>query len=374
MGNPIQPFWLERYFAQYEFKAPYLLSPSDCESLSLKDVLGMADAEDLERWEKLSLGYTESAGLPGLRREIASLYSNTNPDDILVLAPEEGIYITMRALLSPGDEVIVLTPCYQSLVEVARSVGCGIMEWPLLSAGDHWELNREQLISLISPRTKMLVVNFPHNPTGFLPKREDYQYLIELSREHDLWLFSDEMYRYLEHDPTCRLPGMVDLYPKGITLGGMSKAFSLPGLRIGWLATQNRTAMEALSTYKDYTTICNSAPGELLALIALRSRDGILARNLDLIQSNLAAAHDFFYTFSRYVNWYRPQGGSIAFPEWIGPKSLDQACLELVNDYGVMVVPGHYFNYPGSHFRVGLGRRNFPEALGRVEAYLQQMA
>ena len=372
MAEPIQPFRLERYFARYEFKARYLLSPSDCESLSLKDVLALADPPLRGQWDNLGLGYTESAGHPELRSEVSRLYFTASMDDILVLAPEEGIYIAMRTLLSPGDEVIALTPCYQSLAEVARSAGCRVIEWPLLAQDGRWVLSIDRLRSLITSKTRMLVVNFPHNPTGYLPGAAEFQALVEIARQHGLWLFSDEMYRFLEHDPTHRLAAAVDLYEKGVSLGGMSKAFSLPGLRIGWLASKSRAAMQSFIEYKDYTTICSSAPSELLAIMALRARDAILDSNLAIIRRNLRAAQAFIAGYEGLFRWYPPLGGSIAFPEWTGPLDLERVCLDLVNDFGVMVVPGSYFNGPGSHFRLGLGRQNLPEALDQVSAYIRQ--
>jgi len=367
----IKPFLLERYFAQYEFTAPFLLSPSDCESLSLKELLSLADSDSLTRWENLSLGYTDSAGHPVLREEIARLYGTISVNNILVLTPEEGIFITMQALLSAGDEVIVVTPTYQSLFEVAKSIGCQLIEWPLMRSDKRWELNMPALPGLITAKTKMLVINFPNNPTGFVPGTGDVNQMVTYARNNGLWIFSDEMYRFLEHDPSDRIPPIGDLYEKGISLSGMSKAFGLPGLRIGWLATKDRFALDQCTVYKDYTTICSSAPGEILALMALRAKEHILGRNLDIIRKNLDLAKSFLEQYPHLFRWYHPVGGSITFPEWIGPSKLDRVCQELVDSMGVMVVPGIYFGYTGSHFRIGLGRLNLPQVIGELGKFLE---
>jgi aspartate/methionine/tyrosine aminotransferase len=373
-----QPFKLERYFAQYEFKAPYLLSASDCEALTLGELLEMADPEAAGLWAGLSLGYTESAGHPALRREIAGLYETLAPENVLVLAPEEGIFIAMHTLLEPGDRAIALFPAYQSLHEIARSAGAQVIPWVVQPQGDGWRLDLEWLERNLDETTRLLVINFPHNPTGFLPTRQELDHILGLARKWGPYVFSDEMYRLLEYDPARRLPPVCDLYERGISLSGMSKSFSLPGLRIGWLGTRAAGLLERWQAYKDYTTICSSAPSEVLALIGLRARQRILERNLAIIRDNLAHAGAFFGRHADRFHWLPPQAGSVAFPAWLGPgrglgrtlQSLEDFCREMLDRQGLMVVPGSLFDYAppefGAHFRVGLGRRNFKDALQRM--------
>jgi aspartate/methionine/tyrosine aminotransferase len=369
--SSLTPFKLERYFAQYEFKVQYLLSASDCESLSLHELLALADADSLAQWEQLRLGYTESQGHPALRAEVARLYQNLTPDDVLILTPEEGIFIALHTLLEPGDHVIAIAPAYQSLSEVARSIGCAVTPWTFAAQEGGWRLNLDQLARSFTAGTRLLVVNFPHNPTGYLPARAEFDAILDLARRHDAYLFSDEMYRLLEHDPARRLPSVCDVYEKGITLFGLSKSFGLPGLRMGWLATRAPDLMERWLAFKDYTTICHSAPSEVLALMALRAGDAILDRNLNIIRANLAQAESFFAEHRNLVKWLKPDGGSIAFPEWTGPGNVEAFCQAALDQRGVMIVPGSIFDFPGNHFRLGLGRRNFPEALERVRRYLR---
>jgi aspartate/methionine/tyrosine aminotransferase len=366
----INPFKLERYFARYEFKVKFLLSSSDCESLSLDELLQMATPESLQLWQGLRLGYTESPGHPLLRAEVARLYQHIPLGNVVIAAPEEAIFIAMHTLLAPDDHVIVLSPTYQSLYEIARSIGCRVTSWKLEPGRDGWRLDLDQLEQSITPRTRLLILNFPNNPTGYLPSLRDLDAIIEFARRHGLYLFSDEMYRLLEYDPANRLPPICDAYEKGISLSGLSKSFSLPGLRIGWLAAQESALIERWLAFKDYTTICNSAPGEILAIIALQSIEHILLRNLDIIRQNLSIAGRFFAGQPDRFAWLRPSAGSVAFPRWLGSQPVEQFCQAVLDQQGVMIVPGSLFEFPGNHFRIGLGRKNFGEALEHVDKYL----
>jgi aspartate/methionine/tyrosine aminotransferase len=367
----LQPFKLERYFARYEFSAAYLLSASDCESLGMTELLAMADPESLDLWNNLSLGYTESAGLPLLREAISSLYENTGPEQILVLAPEEGIFIAMHSLLSAGDEVVYISPAYQSLHEIARAIGCKMIPCSLQPGSHGWQIDLDSLEKCMTDKTRLLVINFPHNPTGFLPSRSELDALIGIARSKNISVFSDEMYRLLEYDENQRLPAVCDLYDRGISLSGMSKSLALPGLRIGWLGTSDSKLRERWIRYKDYTTICSSAPSEVLALMGLRARDKISNRNIEIILQNLKYAGRFFERHAELFHWRPPQAGSVAFPEWRGAGTVEELCQSLIEHQGVMLVSASLFDYPGLYFRLGLGRRDFPEALEQVEGHLQ---
>lgn len=369
----MEPFKLERYFAIYEFTTRYLLCASDCESLKLTDLLTLADAETRHLWGDLSLGYTDSLGHLTLRTEIAQLYEKISPEQTLVIAPEEGIYIAMRCLLQPGDHVIAVSPAYQSLHEVAKDMGCEVSHWQFRQEGNIWSLCLSDLKALVKPETKLVIVNFPHNPTGFLPDRAFYTELLKFLEENDIYLFSDEMYRLLEHDPSNRLPAACDQYQRAVTLSGLSKAFALPGLRIGWLATRDEVLYRRLMIYKDYTTICSSAPSEILAIIALRASQDILDRNMAIIKNNLSLACAFFSHHIDLFRWMQPKGGSIAFPQLIGNTPVDKFCDRLVKSKEVLLAPGEMFDAPGNYFRLGLGRKNFADGLLLLDEFIQEL-
>lgn len=363
---PITPFKLERYFALYEFKVQYLLSPSDCEALLMAELLQMAAPESRRLWDELKLGYTEAPGHPLLRAEVARLYQRIPPEQVVIAVPEEAIFVAMNTLLAPGDHVIAISPAYQSLYEVARSLGCSLTPWALTPTADGWLLDPDHLERLVTPQTRLLVINFPHNPTGYQPSRAGLDAIVAFARRHGLYLFSDEMYRLLEYDAAARLPAVCDLYEKGISLSGLSKSFALPGLRIGWLAAQDAALAGRWLAFKDYTTICNSAPGEILGLMALQAREPILARNLEIVRQNLALAEGFFAAYPDRFEWLPPRAGSIAFPRWTGGGPVEQFCQAALDRQGVMIVPGSIFDFPGDHFRIGLGRKNLGEGLERL--------
>lgn len=368
---PIRPFQLERFFAQYEFRAQHILSASDCESLSLQALLDLAGPEERALWQQLKLGYTESQGAPWLRQEIAELYQTLSPSEILVAAPEEAIFLVMNSLLQAGDHVIVTFPAYQSLFQIAQSLGCQVTRWTLRPEEDSWSLDLDFLQASITDHTRLIVVNFPHNPTGYLPSRDQMDKIIEMAREHNLPLFSDEMYWRLEHRPERQLPAVCDCYERGISLFGLSKTFALPGLRIGWLASHDQDLLKEMIQLKDYTTICNSAPSEALGLIALRARKAIIRRSREIILDNLQVAKDFFARHRGLMAWLEPDGGSIAFPRLATNLSTEQFCQDLLTDKNLLVTPGSLFEFPG-HFRLGLGRTDLREAIDLVDDFIHE--
>lgn len=364
----LQPFKLERFFARYEFKAPYLLCASDCESFTIQEILDLepdAAAAFQQQW----LGYTESQGSPELRAEIAGLYETITSDEVLVHAgAEEAIFNFMNAVLEPGDHVIVHDPCYQSLREVVRAVGCQVTQW---TADEQrgWALDLDFLADNVKPNTKAIIVNCPHNPTGYLMSRQHQQQLVEIARQHRLMLFSDEVYRGLEYDPVDRLPAACDLYEHAVSLGVMSKTYGLAGLRIGWIATRSREVYWAMAAFKDYTTICNSAPSEFLAMLALRHKERLVERNLKIVQRNLGLLNGFFEMHRRLFRWIPPKAGPIGFPALKLDQDVEQFCLDLLQKQGVLLLPSTKVDFGSKHFRIGFGRRNVAEAVERLARY-----
>lgn len=369
----INEFKLERYFAKYEFKVKHILSPSDCESMAMKELLERADHECKKLWDNLKLGYTESQGHPLLRKEIAELYNHVSPEDVIVVAPEEGIFIAMNAILENGDEVIAIDPMYQSLQEIPRALHCTVKKWPLYIQGNTWSLDMDFLEQNITEKTRLVIINFPHNPTGYLPSKEEFKRLLEIAGKYGLYLFSDEMYWLSEHEQESRLPAVVDCYNKGISLFGLSKTFGLPGLRIGWLVTRDKGLMQRFTIWKDYTTICGSAPAEILAIIALRNKHQIISKNLSIIKDNLHAARNFFHKYPHIFTWLEPRAGSTAFPKLTDRISVADFCEQVLKEKEIMILPGDVFNFRGNHFRIGLGREDFKLILDKLEDYLKEM-
>ena len=366
----LPPFKLERYFARYEFSTEYLLCSSDCESMSIADLLALEEGA-AEKFQKTWLGYTESTGSPALRAEICKLYETMEPEDILVhTGAEEAIFLFMFSAFKEYDHVIVHSPGYQSLAEVARAAGCDVSPWRAREENG-WALDLDELRHLMRTNTKAIVLNTPHNPTGSLMSRQEYAAVHTFARENNLLLFSDEVYRESEYDPATRLPAGCDFGDHGISLGVTSKTYGLPGLRIGWIATRNRKIREKMAELKDYTTICNSAPSEYLAEVAMRNRTKLAQRNLGILEENLAVMDDFFMHHADLFTWIRPRAGSMAFPRYLA-RSVETFCDKLVTKAGVLLLPGSIYDDSGNHFRLGLGRKNLPQAVERLEMYLRK--
>ena len=371
----IADFALERYFARWEFAVKHVLGASDVEGWSMVELLELADDETRAMWEGLRLGYTESTGHPLLRAEIAQLYASLEADDVLVFAgAEEAVFCLFSSSVEAGEHVIVTWPGYQSLYEVARAAGAHV-SLHALREEDGWSPDVDRLIRSFRPETRWVVVNAPHNPTGMLPSEEDWRRLAAACAEARIRLVADEVYRFLEHDGAATLPAGADLDARAISIGVMSKSFALAGLRIGWLATRDRAVLDRCARLKDYTTICSSAPSEVLALIGLRARERVLARSREIVAANLAVLDGFFERRADALAWVRPRGGSIAFPRLVpggsAGGSADRFSAVLVERTGVLLLPSSTFGFGDSHVRIGLGRTDLPVAIEAVEGFLR---
>jgi aspartate/methionine/tyrosine aminotransferase len=364
----IKPFRIEQYFGKYEFTAKYLLSSSDAESRTVQELLDLepgAQQRLLEHW----CGYTESPGAPWLREVIARIYKGIKSDGVLVLSSaEEGIFVLYHALVGRGDHVIVETPCYESGLEVARSTGAGVSEWPRRFA-DNWAHDVAALEKLIQPNTKIIYINTPHNPTGLLMSARVFQQVVTLAASRGIILFSDEVYRELEHDASTRLPAACEAYERAVSLGSMSKTYGLPGLRLGWFATRNADILHRCLEFRYYTTICNSAPSEFLAALALRHRGALVQRNLEIVRRNLPLLDAFIQRRADLVEWVKPNASPIGFVRFKPERDVFAFCENVVRNSGVLLLPGSVYDQP-RHIRFGYGRKNMPEALAQLEAHL----
>ncbi len=368
----IDDFELERFFARYEFAVRHLLCASDVEGWPMADLLALADPDTAALWRDLRLGYTEAPGHPLLRAEIATLYDTITPDQVLVFSgAEEAIFVTANVLLGPGDHAIVAWPAYQSLHEVARATGAEVTLHELREE-DGWAIDVDALRSQVTPRTRLIVLNVPNNPTGYVPDAATYRGVAEIAADCGATLLCDEVYRFLEHDGPDRLPAGADLGPGGVSVGVMSKSFALAGLRIGWLASHDSSLLDRAARFKDYTTICASAPAEILSLIALRAREPVLARSRAIVEGNLALLDGFFERRAGQVSWVRPRGGPVGFPRITPALPVDRLAQGLLEAEGVLIAPAAIFGHPGNNFRLGFGRTDLPVALAGLETFLDR--
>jgi len=369
-------FELEVFFSKWEFKAEYNLAASDVESMAMKDLLAMASDEDRITFDNLWLGYTETYGLPALRSEIAKTYDTLKDQDILCFSgAEEGIYAAMKAMLTPDDHVIVVVPNYQAAETIPLGI-CDVTGISLQSDND-WALDIDELIGTLRPNTKIISINFPNNPTGKIISSDALNALVEVARKFDIYIFSDEVYRGLELDKNKRIPQIADIYEKGLSLNVMSKAYGLPGLRLGWIACQNHDLLQVIERYKHFLTICNSAPSEILSLIALKARKKILNKNIKLLEGNAVKLDNFFGEFPDFFQWKRADGGAVAYPKYLGVGTTNQFCEDLLKTSGVLILPPRIYNSellstPQDHFRIGFGRSGMDEMLDVFYHYLKK--
>ncbi len=368
----IKDFAVERYFAKYEFSAQYMLSSSDCDGYSMDYVLSVASADEKNLWESLKLGYTETVGSEFLRKAIKGHYKTIQMDEIVVSSPGEANFILMNVLLNKGDNVICMSPMYQSLYQVSKDLGCSISFWKPHENTGGWHYDITDLKKLISSKTKLIVVNFPHNPTGFSPTIEEYHKIIELARERGITIFSDEMYRYLNHNKETGLPSMCDLYENSISLWGTAKTFGLAGLRLGWLTSKNKGLLKKVEKFKDYLSICNSAPSEVLGTIALNNMDKFVIPNMDKIRFNISLFSEFHKINSRLIDFEEPLSGSTAFIRLKINEPASVFAEKLVKSTGIMLLPSETFEYGKCHARIGFGRKNMPEMLSVFGHYIRE--
>lgn len=371
-------FTLESYFARWEFTARHHLCASDMQSMTLAELLALATPAQREGWDRLWLGYTETRGAPSLRAAIAGTYSGLDAGDVLVtVGAEEGIFLALQALLGPDDHAVTLIPNYQSLESVAAAL-CpvtGVPLEPTPGTGCGWALDPDRIAAALRPNTRAIILNLPHNPTGYLPPRPVFDAIVEIARSRGLWVVSDEVYRGLERRDEDRLPAVVELYERGLSVGVLSKAHGLPGLRLGWLACRDRDLLRRIERLKDYTTICTPAPSEALGEIAVGAQDRILARSRALVAANLPVLDAFFARHADRFDWQAPAAGCIAYPRYRGAEGIDAFAADLVERSGVLLLPAGIYRsalgpVPQDRFRIGFGRADMAVALEALEAHL----
>jgi aspartate/methionine/tyrosine aminotransferase len=390
----IEPFKLELFFAKHEFTAKHLMGCSDAETMPMQDLIAMADSEAKMLWNNLNLGYTETNGLPALRNSIAKcLYPDLSGENIVCFCgAEEGIYTCFNAMLTTNDHCIVFTPCYQSLLSVVKT-RCDVTSIDLIESTS-WGLNLEALKLSLRPNTKMIIINFPHNPTGTMITRDEFNSLIEFANANHIIIFADEVYRGLEIDPVFELPPMASCYRNSFSLGVLSKTLGLAGLRIGWLCCQNIELLAHCSALKLYLSICNSAPSEILALIAVQNYETIRQKNRLIMMNNMNLIENFLKRWNHLFEWIKPKGGCCGLMKFKGTNfhkdndekshsndqqgmNLNMLSERLINDFQILIVPGD--NFPSTnidisqYFRFGFGRSNFPNDLLALENALLQL-
>jgi aspartate/methionine/tyrosine aminotransferase len=375
----IEPFQLERWMTKYEVDITWDIAESGIYPMSSRELLELLPRDkresELERLLDLRLGYSEACGSAELRGLIAATYENTSPDNILITTGAiEANFLLFNELLSAGDHLVAVSPAYQQLHSVAKAIGCEVALWTLRDEGEfRFDLN--DLRALVTPETRMIVVNSPHNPTGAMLSKEQLEEIYTLAEELDAWVLSDEAYRWLDLPGSPPLaPPMRNLGSRAISTGTFSKPFGLPGLRIGWIAAPEDVVRRCWGL-RDYISLSPGKLNDALAVLAFRHRDQIVERTRRIVAENIPFATRWFAENVDLVSWTPPQGGILALMKY----KLDLPSLELANrlaeDYSVMLAPGSAFGYEG-YLRIGVGNTPalFAEGLRQTERCLRDLA
>lgn len=358
-------FLVDAYFTKYESKARYMMGSSDPESLPLKEAV-----TNLVRYADEPLGYALGKGYLPLREKLSTLYDSVASEQIAMMnGGEETIYVTMRALLKPGDEIVVQMPSYQSLSVIAKEIGCSIIEYRP-SFKNNWGFDLQELKAKITPKTSLLVLNYPHNPTGACLTDSEMASIVALCRQHKLYLIADEVYRFLRLDDSCTDASFADLYENAVALGSVSKTFAAPGLRLGWIATKNKKLMHKLLAYRHFTSTCSNLPCQWIANELLNKMDVIIQRNNDIVHKNAALLEQFVQAHSELFAYVPPKGATMAYVKLLGSQGAMDFCMEILEHTGVLMVPSSVLESSDEYLRIGLCRESFPECIKLVSEYL----
>ncbi|PRX48791.1 aspartate/methionine/tyrosine aminotransferase [Nonomuraea fuscirosea] len=366
----LPPFLIERMFAKHEFTCRVNLTGSDTEGLSLGALWEVAP-EGTRRWyESLTLGYTDSAGHPLLRELAAHSSGLSSGSAVQVFAgATEAVYVLLNAILSPEDHVVIIGPTYQLLIDVPRAIGAEVTEIRLRRE-DGWQLDVDKVRRALRPNTKLIVANFPHNPTGALPEASVFEELLGLVDGSEILLLSDEIYRGIELEPQRRLQSAAALTPNAISVTGVSKVLGMAGVRIGWTVTQNAAVTARLLDYRYWTTLATSAPSEVLAIAGLQAAPALMDRANSLVRANAGALASFVESTPGW-DWVPPVGGTCAYP-WLTATEAQAFSDWLVDCHGVLLAPDVMFQHAGQHLRFGMGRALFPDGMAALAQAWQE--
>lgn len=356
----IETFALERWMTTWEMKVEFDLTESGILPLTVNDLLAFEPAERraalLDQLLDTRLGYSEAPGSLALRSALAATYRDTGPENVLVTTGAiEANFLLFNTLLEPGDHVVAVYPAYQQLYSVPRAIGCDVSPWEVRAAGDSFRYDLDELERLVTPRTKLIILNTPHNPTGALLSADELRRVYALAESVGAWVHGDEAYRWLTIPGGEALaPPVRDLGDRGISVGTLSKPFGLPGLRIGWLVAPADVVAQCWAM-RDYISLSPGKLNDALAVLALRHREAVVARNSAIMAANLATARRWFAQHADLVAWTEPRAGLLAMLRYNLDLPARDLADRLAGEYSVMLAPGTAFGYEG-HLRLGLGQ------------------
>ncbi|MDT0603047.1 pyridoxal phosphate-dependent aminotransferase [Thalassotalea castellviae] len=352
------------------------LSDSTAHSLTLGQLVEMS-GQGLEKINALKLGYASLKGRVSLRTAIVNFHhqlnhhqSQLNEDNVLTFCgAQEALSAIYQSLLQPGDEVIVVTPNYPSLTQMAEKLGCKVKTIELSSL-QKWQFTIEDIKTQISAKTQLIVLNSPHNPTGSIIDSSLAEQLLTLAKAYDCYLIADDVSQASNYNNLALSHRYLD-YDKALVVSVMSKSFGLAGIRIGWVISNNEAVLEQLLVAKSLSSICCSAIDEELAEIAFEQSAKIIRGNNQLIQVNIEHFNTFVQTHSDIFQWHPPQAGLLSLVEVMTKQPIELWARRLAEHTGILALPATMFGQKGQYFRLGLGKNNFKNLLTKLDNYLR---
>ncbi|GAB1378741.1 aminotransferase [Pararhodobacter aggregans] len=348
----IEPFGVEIWMNEWETRCEWNLAETCVESLTIRELLRLAgrNDEDLSALLPMQMTYGAIEGSDRLRQAIAALYRRQTPGNIIVTHGTIGANMLVhKALVERGDRVVAVVPTYQQHYSIPASIGAEVH--PLhLRAEDGWLPDLDRLRALAVPGTKLIALTNPNNPTGALIPEAMLREIAGIARAVGAWVLCDEVYRGTDQEGSGRTASMADLYEKGISTAGMSKAFSLAGLRLGWIAGPE-ALLRAVSIHRDYDTISVGRIDDHFATLALEAADAVLERSRAISRGNLAMLSDWIDS-QPLLSWVRPRSGTTAFVRYDAPMTSREFCVDLLQATGVLLTPGSALGVEG-HLRIG---------------------
>ncbi|MCB0170720.1 MAG: aminotransferase class I/II-fold pyridoxal phosphate-dependent enzyme [Anaerolineae bacterium] len=355
----IEDFELERWLTRHELHVKYDIAESGILPLTLNDLLAFESPEDrgaiLERLLDLPLGYNEAVGTHELRTIIAATYENIDPDQILVTTGAiEANFLLFNVLLEAGDHVIAPYPTYQQLYSLPRAIGCEVSLWNVTPEND-FRYDLEALEDLVTPNTRLIILNTPHNPTGAMLSERELRQVYSLAETVGATVLCDEAYRWLAiPGGESFAPPVCTLGSQGISVGTISKPFGLPGLRLGWMVAPQDIIAKCWAM-RDYVSLSPGKLNDAIAVLAFKHREKIIARNSAIIKANLDAAHRWVAGHADILSWKPPRGGLLALLHYQLNIPSRELADKLATEYSVMLAPGSAFGYE-NYLRIGIGQ------------------
>ena len=368
----IKPFAVEEWMNAWEVGAKYNIAETCVDSISMNDLFELTGEDKTEFLNRLCarrLSYGDIEGLPEFRKGVCGLYKTLNIENIVPTHGASGAnHHVFYSLISPGDRVVSIMPTYQQLYSIPESYGADV-QILRLSKENNYLPDLEKLRRLVTPKTKMICINNPNNPTGALMSEQMLREIVEIARSADAWILCDEVYRHLsQEDGWC--PSIVDLYEKGISVSSMSKVFSLAGLRLGWIATHDMSVVKSCLSHRDYNLVSCGVFDEMLAAVALKHRDKLLERSRKIVRENLQILDDWVGS-EPHVSYVKPKAGTTALVYYDLDISSYEFCEEMYKKTGAFVTPGDCFEVPHS-MRIGYayGKQDLIDGLKAISEYI----